>query len=245
MDQLRAKVVLLRMVAFSFCAVSHFQAQEPPRAPDISPSSPTVPPQIVLFPEPPSMPLPPEMPLSDMGRISVLQPSDLSASSSTISPQIVLFPEPSSVPSEMPLPDLGQISGPQDKSRSVVKRALDRAKPNCLDAVVHTCWSSPPSDATTGMSIESREYLQDMELGTYYFKKKNYRGAMFRFRHALESKPGEPEATFRLAQSLDKLDQGENAKEAYQAYIESQPSGFYTEQARAALQRLSKPVDKN
>jgi len=95
------------------------------------------------------------------------------------------------------------------------------------------------------MSMESREYLEDIELGTYYFKKRNYRGAMFRFRHALESKPGEPEATFRLAQSLDKLDESEDAKEVYQTYIESQPSGPYTEQARAALQRLTQPVEEN
>jgi Tetratricopeptide repeat len=239
-----AKIVLLGVVAFTSCPVSRSQTQEPPQPPDLFTLNPTTPRQIMLYPEP-SMPLPPETPLADLGRISGTQPPDLSASSPTIPPQIVLFPEPPSAPFEMPLPDLGQISGPQDKSRSVIKRALDRAKPNCLDAAVHTCWSSPPGDATTGLAMESREYLQDMELGTYYFTRKNYRGAMFRFRHALESKPGEPEATFRLAESLDKLNESEEAKEAYQAYLESQPSGPFSEQARVALQRLTQLVEKN
>jgi outer membrane protein assembly factor BamD (BamD/ComL family) len=92
--------------------------------------------------------------------------------------------------------------------------------------------------------MESREYLQDMELGTYYFTRKNYRGAMFRFRHALErASPGE--ATFRLAESLDKLNESEEAKGAYQAYLESQPSGPFSQQARVALQRLTQLVEKN
>lgn len=245
MAQNRARIVLLGLVAFASCADSRFQGQEPTQAPDVPASNPTIPLQIKLFPEPPSMPLPPEMPLTDQRRISRTQLPDVPISSPTTPPQIASFPEPQSAPFETSLPDLGQISGPQDTSRSVIKRALDRAKPNCLDGVVHTCWSSPPGDATAGMSMESREYLQDMDLGTYYFKKENYRGAVFRFRHALESKPGEPEATFRLAESLDKLNENEEAKEAYQAYIESQPSGPYAEQARAALHRLTQPVDKN
>ena len=149
MAEMRAKIVLLGLFAFSSCALSHSQPQEPPPPPDLPSLSPTSPPQVLLFPEPPPMPLLPDA----------------------------------------PIPELGAIPGPPDKTHNVIKRAIDRAKPNCNAALVHTCWSSPSGDASTVLSMESRDVLQDMEMGTDYFKKRNYRGAMFRFRHALENKP--------------------------------------------------------
>jgi hypothetical protein len=94
------------------------------------------------------------------------------------------------------MPDLGKIPGPPEKSKSKIKRALDRAKPNCLDTVIHTCWSSPPGD---NLSKEDRDFADDMDIGSLAFKYKNYRGAELRFRHALEIKPGQPEPTFKLA----------------------------------------------
>ena len=75
-------------------------------------------------------------------------------------------------------------------------------------------------------------------MGTYYFKNKNYRGAMYRFLHALDLKPGEPEAVFRLAEALNKLGKHDEASEAYQAYLENEPSGTYAKKARLALEQL-------
>jgi hypothetical protein len=131
-------------------------------------------------------------------------PPILPTLSPPLPPPWILFPQPDPLPSppDAPMPDLGSLPGPPDKSKSRVKRALDRAMPNCLDTVLHTCWSSPPGD---GKTTEEREFAKDMEIGTYYFKNKNYRGAEMRFRHALEYKPGQPEATFKLAESLFKL----------------------------------------
>jgi len=174
------------------------------------------------------------------------QPPELPTLSPPIPPRWVVFPEPPPIQSSAddPVPDLGSVPSPPDMSRSILKRAIDRVKPNCLDAAIHTCWSSPPGDATTGMSKEDREFVQDMEMGTYYLRKKNYRGAMFRFRHAVDSKPGEPEATFKLAEALNKLGECDEAREGYQAYLENQPSGPYAEQARAALQHLKSSTAK-
>jgi outer membrane protein assembly factor BamD (BamD/ComL family) len=73
------------------------------------------------------------------------------------------------------------------------------------------------------MPIEDRKFAKDMEIGSYYFRNKNYRGAMFRFRHALDSKPGQPEATFKLAESLNRLGKKDEAEEAYTAYLKDQP----------------------
>lgn len=79
-----------------------------------------------------------------------------------------------------------------------------------------------------------------MEIGLYYFHIKNYRGAELRFRHALEYKPGQPEATFKLAESLDKLGNVDEAMQTYGTYLESQPQDLHAERARSALRRLSK-----
>ena len=90
------------------------------------------------------------------------------------------------------------------------------------------------------MSEEEREFAKDMDIGTYNFRNKNYQGAEWRFRHALDYKPGQPDATFKLAESLNKLGRSDEAKQEYQAYLESDPNGSHAERARAALQRLSK-----
>ena len=169
-------------------------------------------------------------------------PPELPNLSPPIPPVWMPVPEPPPTPSppDAPVPDLGTLPGPADKSGSIIKRALDRAKPNCLDGVIHTCWSSPPGD---GLSQEEREFAEDMDLGKYHFKNKNYRGAMFRYQHALELKPGEPEATFRLAEALNKLGKRDEAKENYQVYLDNQPRGEFADKARAALDQLksSKP----
>ena len=166
-------------------------------------------------------------------------PPILPTLSPPLPPPWILFPQPDPLPSppDAPMPDLGSLPGPPDKSTSKLKRALDRAMPNCLDAIVHTCWSSPPGD---GKTLEKREFAEDMDIGTYNFRNKNYRGAELRFRHALDYKPGQPDATFKLAESLNKLGKSDEAKQEYQAYLESQPNGPYAERARTALRRLSK-----
>lgn len=201
MADIRAKIVLLGLIASSLCTGGFAQQQDLSQPPILPSLGPSIPPHIVFFPEPPPVPSPPDA----------------------------------------PIPDLGAITGPPDKSHSVIKRALDRAKPNCLDAIIHTCWSSPPGD---GLSKEDREFAQDMEMGKYHFRNKNYRGAMFRYQHALNLKPGQPEATFRLAETLDKLGNMEEARDGYEAYLEIQSSGAHADKARAALEQLKSAKPK-
>ena len=83
-----------------------------------------------------------------------------------------------------------------------------------------------------------------MEMGKYHYRNKNYRGAMFRYQHALNLKPGQPEATFRLAETLDKLGNKEEARGGYEAYLEIQSSGAHADKARAALEKLKSPKPK-
>jgi hypothetical protein len=75
------------------------------------------------------------------------------------------------------------------------------------------------------MSEDEREFAKDMEIGIYNFRNENYRGAEMRFRHALGYEPGQPEAMFELAESLDKLGKRDDAKQCYDPYLGSQPDG--------------------
>jgi Flp pilus assembly protein TadD len=79
-----------------------------------------------------------------------------------------------------------------------------------------------------------------MEVGYFYFKAKNFAGAESRFREALQTMPRNPEAIFRLAQSLDKLKKTDEARKDYQLYLALQPAGLFAEEASHALRRLEK-----
>jgi Tetratricopeptide repeat len=129
-------------------------------------------------------------------------------------PPWIFFPHPALLPSppDAPLPDLGTLPAPADNSKSRLKRAIDPV-PNCLDALTHSCWSSPPGRNSASSSIEELEIAKDIEIGDFYFKEKNYRGAESRYRDALSYRPDEPEATFKLAECLNKLGYNDEANQ--------------------------------
>ena len=79
---------------------------------------------------------------------------------------------------------------------------------------------------------------KDVEVGDYYFKQKNYRGAESRYRDALSYKPNDAIATFRLAQVLEKTSRPDEAQQYYQAYLKIMPHGPYAADSRKALEHL-------
>jgi hypothetical protein len=169
-------------------------------------------------------------------------PPLLSTLSPPLPPPWLYVPVPDPLPSsaDAPVPDLGKLTIPADPSSSRLKRAIDHITPRCLDAITHTCWSMPVGAAPPApMSAEGRQFTQDMEVGDFNFKNRNYKGAVVRFRDALERKPGQPDALFKLAESLEKLGEKEEAFRTFMAYLEIQPAGLYSPQARNAIQRLA------
>jgi Flp pilus assembly protein TadD len=112
--------------------------------------------------------------------------------------------------------------------------------PRCLDGVIYACWSLPAGAPPVPVSEAEREFAKDMEVGEINFKNGSYRGAEWRFRDALDYKPDNPEATFWLAKSIDKLGRTDEAQDVYRTYLQLQPNGTFAETARNALQRLAK-----
>lgn len=85
---------------------------------------------------------------------------------------------------------------------------------------------------------------KSIEVGDFYFKRKNYRAAEERYREALRYKENDAAATFRLAVSLEKLGVLDDARSEYESYLKILPHGPEAEQAQKAVDRLkAKAVD--
>ena len=79
---------------------------------------------------------------------------------------------------------------------------------------------------------------KDIEVGDFYYKRKNYRAAADRYREALMYKDNDAVATFRLAVCLEKMDQPDEARKEYESYLKILPHGPQAEEAQKAIQRL-------
>jgi len=79
---------------------------------------------------------------------------------------------------------------------------------------------------------------KDIEVGDFYFKRKNYRAAADRYREALVYKENDADSTFRLAMCLEKMGQAEEALKGYEGYLKILPHGPQSQEAQKAIQRL-------
>jgi len=80
--------------------------------------------------------------------------------------------------------------------------------------------------------------VKDDEVGDYYFKEKNYKAALARYQDALDYKPHDALANFRMAQCYEKLNQPDQAIVHYHEYLRILPEGPYSKQAKKALEKL-------
>src|SRR3954466_12455994 len=81
---------------------------------------------------------------------------------------------------------------------------------------------------------------KNVEVGDYYFKRKNYIAAANRYREALKWKDNDAEAMFKLGQSSEKLGKVEDAREAYESYLKTLPEGPNAEESKKALEKMPK-----
>jgi tetratricopeptide (TPR) repeat protein len=79
---------------------------------------------------------------------------------------------------------------------------------------------------------------KDVEVGDFYFKRKNYRAAEGRYRDALRYKDNDAVATFRLAICLEKEGFADDAVREYQSYLKILPYGPEAPEAQKAITRL-------
>ncbi len=80
--------------------------------------------------------------------------------------------------------------------------------------------------------------MKDVEVGDFYFKRDNYPAAISRYREALEYKPHDAEATYKLGAALEKSGDLQGAMQNYQDYLKILPRGPYAVKAQKGIDRL-------
>lgn len=80
--------------------------------------------------------------------------------------------------------------------------------------------------------------MKSVEVGDYYFREKRYTAAISRYREALDYKPRDAEATYKLARCLEKYGALGEALFRYEEYLKILKSGDYTEEAKKGVARL-------
>lgn len=86
--------------------------------------------------------------------------------------------------------------------------------------------------------------LKDVEVGDYYFKKKNYRAALDRYKEALVYKENDAVATFRLAVCQEEMGDRASALNNYTAYLKILPHGPFATDALESIERLKAELPK-
>lgn len=112
----------------------------------------------------------------------------------------------------------------------------DKSHPRSPDMLVDE--GSGATDTSEFRYWNPHKAAKDVEVGDFYFKRKNYKAAEDRYREALFYKANDAIAIFRLAQCLDKMQRPGEAQQEYEAYLKILPNGPESEQAKKAIVRL-------
>ena len=145
---------------------------------------------------------------------------------------------------QQPDPDSGQQKPPETAPPPPASQHPDSessSKDTQVDLGPPTGPSAKPGGSGSPQEMtpwDPHRAAKDIEIGNLYKKQGNYRAAISRYRDALDYKPNDAEATFRMAESLEKLGEVEDSAAYYQAYLKILPRGEYAAAAREALAHL-------
>jgi tetratricopeptide (TPR) repeat protein len=140
-------------------------------------------------------------------------------------------------------------SMPIDPGESSSKSDPVDLSPPADDAETHSQSSDVLRDEGTSGDGDVAEFhpwdphkaAKDVEVGDFYFKRKNYHAAEDRYREALLYKDNDAIATYRLAVCLEKMDRPDEARAEYESYLKILPSGPESADAKKAIERLKSP----
>jgi Flp pilus assembly protein TadD len=139
--------------------------------------------------------------------------------------------------------DLGPATGESSSKDTEIDLSApaDDAKvhPQSSSAVAHAeAESLTPGGITEVQTWDPHKAAKDVEIGDFYFRRKNYRAAEDRYREALQYKDNDAIATIRLAVCLEKLGILDDARAEYESYLRILPHGPQASEAEKALARL-------
>jgi len=125
-----------------------------------------------------------------------------------------------------------------DRDQTATRKALF-----AFEDLVRSYPESPYREKAEGLMVFLRERLAARELyvAKFYYKNKNYTGALERFRNLLKDYPESSqteESLFYMGESYLKIGEEDLAREAFSTLIDSFPDGPFSDDARKALNRL-------
>jgi Flp pilus assembly protein TadD len=139
--------------------------------------------------------------------------------------------------------DLGPATGQSSSKdeREDLSAPEDDAKkhPRSAEAMAEAKAELSPGGISEFKSWDPHKAAKSVEVGDYYFKRKNYRAAEDRYREALRYKENDALATIRLAVCMEKLEEFEDARAEYESYLKILPFGPDAETAKKGIERLS------
>jgi tetratricopeptide (TPR) repeat protein len=94
------------------------------------------------------------------------------------------------------------------------------------------------SDVDEFQPWDPHKAAKDVEVGDFYFRRKNYKAAIARYKDALVYKSNDAVAEYRLAEALDKSGNPGEAVDHYKAYLKILPHGSEAKDAQKAIERI-------
>lgn len=159
------------------------------------------------------------------------------------------------------LPLLSQQDTDEDKSESSARASeMSSSKdtrvdltPPANDQKAHPNSGVAITDAETDAASDVQELhpwdphkaAKDLEVGDFYFKKKNYRAALERYKDALTYKPNDAIAQYRLGECYARTGNPTEAVNHYQEYLKILPHGPLAADAQKAIDKLKAPTQSS
>ena len=121
------------------------------------------------------------------------------------------------------------LSPPKDDAKS---------HPSSQDAVQDLVPNSDTSGIQEFHPWNPLKASKDIQVGDFYFKRKNYKAALERYKEALYYKDNDAVASFRVAECQEKLGDKDEARKYFEQYLKILPEGPLAKDARASLEKL-------
>jgi hypothetical protein len=136
-------------------------------------------------------------------------------------------------------PGVGDSSSKDTQSDLTPPADDAKAHPQSSEAVTEAEAKALGTGGITEVQVwDPHKAAKDVEVGDFYFKRKNYHAAEDRYREALLYKNNDAVATIRLALCLEKLGVLDDARAEYESYLRILPHGPQAGEAQKAINRL-------
>jgi tetratricopeptide (TPR) repeat protein len=138
--------------------------------------------------------------------------------------------------------DLGQSSSKDEQTDLDAPDDDAKAHPQSSAAVAEAAAGISSNGVSEFHTWDPHKAAKSVEVGDFYFRRKNYRAAEGRYRDALVYKDNDAIATIKLAVCLEKLGVLDDARAEYESYLKILPHGPQAEEAQKAIERLKTPT---